>query len=62
MFNNSDFTVGFTSGDYDEEPGEELKKKYTKTGFMGGLVFNALHKQLLSPRNMSTSTVHFPYV
>src|SRR5277367_943617 len=62
MFNNYDFTVGFTSGDYDEEPVEELKKKYVKTDFMGGLVFNALHKQLLSPRNMSTSTVHFPSI
>jgi hypothetical protein len=64
MFNNYDFIagVGFTSGDYDEEPVEELKKKYAKTDFMGGLVFHALHKQLLSPRNMSTSTVHFPSI
>jgi hypothetical protein len=30
MFNNYDFT----SGDYDEEPVEELKKKYPKTDFV----------------------------
>ena len=61
MFNNY-FTVGVTGDDYDEEPVQELKKKYSKTDFMGGLVFNALHKQLRSPRNMSTSTVHFPAI
>jgi hypothetical protein len=58
MFDNYDFA----SGDYHEEPVEELKKKYPKTDVMGGLVFNALHKQLLSPRHMSTSMVHFPSI
>jgi hypothetical protein len=59
MFNNYEFGVGVLPGDYLEEAVEELKKKYAKTDFMGGSVFNALHRQVLSPRNMSTSTVHF---
>ena len=63
IFNNYDFAAGFAEGDYhDEEPVEELKKKYAKTNFRGGMVFKALHKQSLSPRNMSTSTVHFPAI